>query len=78
MGKKLCTNQRRGTDLTGVFLWTPAMTLDVHKRAAPPPRPLYQDPAVLDLLEPDAQFRDGARNDRQEPSDLIGTQASGD
>jgi pimeloyl-ACP methyl ester carboxylesterase len=45
--------QRRAADLSGVLLWTPAMTMSEEKTQAPAPRPMVHDPAVTDLVQPE-------------------------
>jgi pimeloyl-ACP methyl ester carboxylesterase len=47
---------RRPADVDGLFLWTPAMTLEEDKLNAPAPQVLFQDPAVVASVGPDEQF----------------------
>jgi len=47
---------RRPADLDGVFLWTPATTLEPEKIRAPAPQVLFQDPAVVASVAPDEQM----------------------
>ncbi|MFN0154726.1 MAG: alpha/beta fold hydrolase [Gaiella sp.] len=52
----LAIAQRRAARLTGLFLWTPATTMDQEKIVAPPQRALVRDPAALAQLQPDEQL----------------------